>query len=102
MNSYNADDIPRVTSTIRVSSEFVFKSKILTHSKIPKSITDNRINTANKIPIRPRTISRSEEKVSCLTKLHMVAKKANNPTVICAFVSWFISICQQFFLYKTF
>ncbi len=102
MNSYNADDIPMVTSTIRVSSEFVFKSKILTHSKIPKIITDNTINTTNKIPISPRATNRLEERVSCLTKPHMVAKKANNPTVICAFVSWFISICQQFFLYKTF
>ena len=101
-NSHNADDIPTVISTIRVSIEFVFKSKILTHSKILRSITDNMSNTANKIPILPRAISRSEEKVSCLTKLHMVAKKANNPTVICAFVSWFISICQQFFLYETF
>jgi hypothetical protein len=32
----------------------------------------------------------------------MVAKNANNPTEVCAFVSWFISICQYFFLYKVF
>ncbi len=62
-------------STIRVSIEFVFKSKILIPSKIPKSITDNMINTANKIPIFPRAIKRSEEKVSCLTKPPHGSKK---------------------------
>ena len=102
ISSYNADDIPMVISTIRVSIEFVFKSKILTHSKIPISTTDNMSNTTNKIPILPKATSRSEEGVICLTKPHMVAKNANNPTEICAFVSWFISTCQYFFLYKVF
>ena len=102
INSYNADDIPTVISTIRVNIEFVFKSKIFTHSKMPRIITDKMSNTTNKIPILPKLIIRSEERVICRTKPHMVAKKANNPTVICAFVSWFMSSCQQFFLYKTF
>ena len=99
---YTVDDSPTVISTRRVSIEFVFKSKILTHSKIPKSTIDNTSKTTNRIPTNPQATSRLEEEVICLTKPHTVAKKANNPTVICAFVSWFMSSCQQFFLYKTF
>ena len=68
-NSHNADDIPTVISTIRVSIEFVFKSKILTHSKILRSITDNMSNTTNKILILPRATNISEEGVICLIKL---------------------------------
>lgn len=46
-----------VISTIRVSIEFVFKPKILTHSKIPRSTTDNMSNTTNKTPILPKAMS---------------------------------------------
>ena len=102
ISSYNADDIPMVISTIRASIEFVFKSKILTHSKIPRSTTDNMSNTTNKTPILPKAMSISEEGVICLIKPYMIAKNANNPTEICAFVSWFISIYQYFFRYKVF
>lgn len=91
-----------VTSVIRVNIAFVFKSKMLIHCRIASITMDNTIITISCIIIAVITSVISAVLNAYLTVLHIVAKKASIPIVICAFVKSCMCIVSDLLFIKFF